>query len=137
MNKFTTVAAASNKMGESNDCSVKAVSIACRVPYNKAHDALKAEGRQTRRGARPTQILRSVEALGCVHEGIINPRQPNGSRYTMSTIGKLCKRGYWMALVNGHIAAVVNGQVEDWTEGRRHQVLAVWKVSVPRGSRSK
>ena len=136
MERFDRVKKARERFGETNDCSVIATSIAARVPYNVAHAALKAQGRNNRNGTTPARMLKALEALGCEWEQVTDPRQANGSRYTMKTIGQACRRGFYIVLVNGHVAAVVNGQVEDWTNDRRHHVRAYWKVTVPKGSRS-
>jgi len=136
MEKYKKAMVAHSKAGEHNDCSVIATSIACRVPYNAAHSAMKMAGRRSGRSAKITQMITAMRYLGCELELVSQPKQPNGSSYTMTTIGKLCKRGYWVAYVNGHVAAVVNGQVEDWSAGTRRKVQAVWKVTVPRGTRS-
>lgn len=127
---------ASLKRGERNDCSVKAVSIAARVPYNVAHDALAFFGRQNGRGVYMATALEAVKKLGCTFETDKQPRQSNGSRWTAKTIGLGYPRGYFIVEFRGHVAAMINGVVQDWTDGRRHQVICVYRVTVPRGSRS-
>jgi len=127
---------------QKRDCSVVAVAIAGRVSYQKAEAALTQAGKRINGGAYDHEIRNALIFLGCevtvVRDTHGSPflSQPNDSRYTMSTIGKLCKRGYYVAFVRGHVAAVVNGEVEDWTDGRRHQVYMAYKVTVPKGSRS-
>lgn len=133
MFRFVKAKEAREKFSEANDCSVIATSIAARVPYNEAHAALRAQGRPNRRGSTVSQLLRALESLGCSLEEIDNPRQPNGSRYTMKTVGRLARRGYYIVLVRRHVAAVVNGDVEDWSTDHKHRVLKVWKVTKKRG----
>lgn len=128
--------AASGKMGETNDCSVKAVSIACRVPYNVAHDVLRKMGRKHGRGVRMVQIGAAMLELDCTFGTEKHPRQSNGSRWTAASIGRGYPRGYFIVEFRGHVAAMINGVVQDWTDGRRHQVTGVYRVTVPRGSRS-
>jgi len=125
------------RMGECNDCSVIAVSIAGRVPYNVAHKALKHEGRKDGCGAYMYQTLNALSSMGCKFYEMSHGKQPNGSRWTATSIGRKFPRGYYLVSMRGHIAAMVNGKVEDWTEGRRNIVLSVFKVTVPKGSRSK
>lgn len=134
--KYESICRASDRHEESNDCSVKAIAIAARVPYKTAHQVLSRLGRRPHQGVVLSTIYTALRYLGVEIERHLAPRQKNGSRYTMSTIGKYCRRGYWIALTCDHAAAIVNGEVEDWTESRRHRVLAVIKVTVPRGSRS-
>lgn len=131
--------------GDTNNCSVIALSIACRVPYNKAHTACAQVGRKNGRGLHTFAIIKAAELLGCEVTRIVNRgnevgncrlTQPNGSRYTAKTVGKKAKAGYFLAFVSGHVFSVVNSQVEDWTEGRRHNIKSLYRVTVPKGSRS-
>lgn len=136
MGKYSAIRKASDKRGERNDCAVVAVSIAGRVPYNKAHDALRLAGRKNRKGTQRWQTKAALETIGCTYEVTEAPRQPNGSRYTAKTIGNGFKRGFYLVFYRGHVAAMVNGKIEDWTDDRNHRVQEVWKITVPRGSRS-
>ena len=115
----------SNQMFENNDCSVKAVSIACDVPYRVAHKALKKYGRQSRRGSRLPMIYASCEILGFKMEKVA---------HIAKTVGQLprdphTQNGFYMAHVSGHILAIVNGKVEDWSEGSKRIVRGLYKVT--------
>ncbi|MCH9712597.1 MAG: hypothetical protein K0U20_08255 [Proteobacteria bacterium] len=117
---------------ETNDCSVVALSIACDISYADAHAALAARGRPARRGAYTHQSIDAAKDLGyTVHElegdELVNPE--TGCGYTATTIGQLCKKGRFMVQVHRHIFAVVDGQVQDWTKGRRHRVKRVMEVT--------
>ena len=110
---------------ETNDCSVKAVSISCDVPYIVAHTALKKNGRQKRRGALESMIRKSFIDLGFKSEPI---------RTTAATVKTLendpaVQKGYFVALVYGHILAIVNGKVEDHSEGSMRRIRQVYKVT--------
>jgi len=39
------------------------------------------------------------------------------------------ERGNYILGVRGHVLAVKNGFVEDWTEGRKHYVDKIWKIT--------
>ena len=139
---FERLQKSSQSMGEANDCTVKALAVVCRVGYQMAHKALADQGRKPRKGCYPHQQIAAIEALGfkvAKSEGGYTsdyrrymsnamPRQHNGSRYTASTIGKLCAKGYWLAWTKGHVLAVHNGKVIDWTEGRKHQIQHIVKI---------
>jgi hypothetical protein len=45
-------------------------------------------------------------------------------------------KGRYICMVRGHVAAVVDGQVIDWSDGRRHQVKEVYEV-VPSQDKTK
>ena len=117
-------------LNEYNDCAVKAISIACDVPYKVAHQALSKAGRRNRCGAHGSELKAAIKSLGFKQEVI---------KVDAKTVAKIAsdpavQSGYFLAYVNCHVAAVVNGKVEDWTEGRRHRLKIVFKVT-PNASR--
>lgn len=127
--------------GDANRCSVIAASIACRIPYNRADKALLAAGRKRNDGVHNSQLLQAIRDLGCDAIPVTNRgdkplRQPNGSKYTPKTIGQRLKHGYYICRTYDHFFAVVNGEVEDWADGHNHRINKVWRITVPRGSRS-
>ena len=134
--KYFNTLVGSRAMNEINDCGVKACAITARVPYEAAWVACRREGRRDRHGMRLFALIDAIKSLGCNVEEIPTPRQPNGSGYTCKTIGKALKRGYYLVYVNKHFLAVVNGQVQDWSYDTNKRVKFVFKVTVPRGSRS-
>ena len=134
--KFYERAKKQRLSGEHSDCSVIATSIVCRVPYNHAHKALASQGRRCGGGAYLSWTLSAARGLGCKVDSIPFGKQKNGSGWTAASIGKRFPRGYYLVSMKGHIAALVNGEMQDWTDGRRHRVLSVYKVTVPKGSRS-
>lgn len=128
MNTFSELCEISRNHGETMDCTVKATALACRIPYEEAHAICAEAGRKPRQGAYTHKIADLLE-----HKGYrvkrFNPRQPNGSRYTPKTIGKRLNRGHYMCQVRGHVFAVVDGKVLDWTNGRNHRIERVYKVT--------
>jgi len=123
MNYEKTVEAA-RKAWEHNDCAVKALAIACDVPYPVAHKTLKQLGRRGRCGTRRTLTIEAFKALGFKMEII---------RHTAKTVKTLprdsaVQTGYFVALVSGHILAIVNGKVEDHSEGSSRRIKLVGKI---------
>lgn len=133
--KYLLMKSESDRLGERNDCTVKAIAIAGRVPYKVAHKALARNGRRKRCGARNDVFFNAITDIGCYYS-VIRPRQPNGSRYTAKTIGKAYPRGYFIVQYYDHVAAMVNGEIADWTDERKHRVKALYRITVPRGSRN-
>ncbi len=79
---------------------------------------------------RPTSRAHdTIREMGFKLEFVSNLRQKSGSRYTPKTIGDRLKRGYYLCHCKGHIFAVVNGVVEDWTQGRQHRITTAYKVT--------
>ena len=109
---------------EFNDCTVKAIAIACDVAYKVAHRALANAGRKRRQGCYPHEQEAALKALGFEVEYI------HFSAKTVKTLASdpVVAKGHYMAWVRGHVFAVKNGKVEDWSEGRKHRIKAVGVV---------
>lgn len=124
--KTCVVAAESKK--ENNDCAVKAVAIATGVGYEKAHAVFAKLGRKPRHGVSWGQIVKAIEE--CTGRGVSYDQifKPNGSRYTGKTIGKALPKGRYILIFRAHAAAMVDGVIEDWTDGRKKHILGYWKV---------
>jgi len=118
----------SDAKGESNDCAVIALSLTCRLPYHTVHAALAQQGRKNNDGTRFEQTQAAVTALGFRLTELIDPVQPSGSRYTPKTVGRLLQEGSYLCRVKGHIFAVIDGRVLDWTDGKRHRINRIYKV---------
>lgn len=137
--KYTQMKKDSAKLGERNDCAVFALALAGRVSYVDAHKALKRWGRRPKGGTHSWMWMKAGPDLGLNMEqqkyktkDLLKseiPLQPNGSRYTTKTIGKLLKRGYYLCYSRTHAFAVINGVVHDWSAERRLQVQGVVKVT--------
>jgi hypothetical protein len=136
MDKYKLMCKSSAGYKETNDCSVKALAIAGRVSYAKAHAVTKSLGRKHRKGMPMWRIIEAMKMIGCSVEHIKKPKKKDGSGYTMMTIGKGFPRGYYIVEVRGHVAAMINGDIMDWSDGRKHRVTDIYKLTVPRGSRS-
>lgn len=113
---------------ETKDCSVKAVAFVCKVSYDTAHAALRKQGRRNRKGAYTGQIINACASLGFKVEQI-NPYQVHrtGAKTVRTAEGKFA--GNCLIFVRGHVLASVDGRIKDWTEGRMHRLLAVYRVT--------
>lgn len=130
---FKEAREASNSIRENKDCAVVAVSVVGRMSYFDAHALLKSFGRRNRKGTRfHSQTKPALESAGYEVTPVKRNRQPNGSCYTPKTIGDKLKKGYFLCRCKGHIFAVVNGKVEDWTDGRKHRITEIWQVKKKR-----
>ena len=114
-------------MGECNDCTVKALALVSGMEYKYCHSLLAKHGRPRRGGPSWGQFYAAVKEMGLWKE-----EYPVKSK-TVTTLGRELANvtGRFIVETSGgrHVCAVVNGVVEDWTEGRRHRVRKVWKVS--------
>jgi hypothetical protein len=141
--KTSTLAAhrdASSAKGETNDCTVKALAAATGESYDDAWAALNRHGRPFRKG--PKAMLKTINgrrAIVCpalekaANELGFDFRVMEKHEYRAKTMvtaerDPALRNGGFICMVRGHVAAVVDGEVIDWTEGRRHQVKEVYEL---------
>ncbi len=48
---------------------------------------------------------------------------------TMTTINRLYPKGTYLVFVSGHVAAMIDGEIMDWTAGRRHRVVDLLRIT--------
>lgn len=127
MSSFEEMRSASKAIGETNDCTVIATALITGWEYGDARQYLAELGRKPGCGFNTQLIARSLGGIGF---GVtkLSPYRPGGAQYTMTTIGRRYRSGRYFVRIKGHVAAMVDGQVLDWTAGRRHKVTGVWKV---------
>ena len=121
---YSDVADKSALIGESNDCAVKAVSIVTDVPYEKVHNLFADIGRKPNGRVSNEMIIDVLDNLGYKQEEVrIN-------RMIVSSLSKELKSSSdkYIYYINGHIGAVTNGVVQDWTAGRRFHVKSLHKI---------
>ena len=133
--KYTEIRKGSAQYREKNDCSVVATAATCDVQYWEAHRALKKHGRKKHTGAGPHIYLKAIKDLGFKTvwfewSKICQMARDNGTTYLTSNnvVKALPPRGKYLIRTHTHIAAVVDGEMVDWTEGRRFRVAQIWEV---------
>jgi hypothetical protein len=84
---------------------------------------MKIAGRETRKGTFPVMYHAVIRSLGFAIKRLTTPAK------TVASLAQYCdpKKRY-MCQVRGHVLAVVNGKVEDWSEGRRFGIKQVWEI---------
>src|SRR5210317_1921033 len=82
----------SKLLGERNDCTVKAISIAGNLPYRQVHGMIARKGRIKGRGCSQYVWEQGMTDLG-LKWTVTRPRTPSGARYTMKTIAEVFPRG--------------------------------------------
>lgn len=125
---------------EKNDCSVKAVALVCGVSYDVAHAKMAELGRKSGRGASTTSIELAVIALGKKVEPV-NPKHvikqypgvhknlQNVTTHHPARFPDVWKDGKtYLAYIRGHVLAIVDGVVHDWTVGRAKRVYRIREV---------
>jgi len=138
---LTDIHAESRRFNEHNDCTVRALAIAARVPYQAAHSALAAAGRPHRRGPKAIGQRDKTGAVRVDCPAIriaantvgMDIRRLERTEYAAKTVATAprdsrLQEGSYILYVRGHVAALVDGEVIDWTDGRRHRIQEVYEL---------
>ena len=121
-NKYHQASLASLEKGETNDCTVKAVSIASGCSYDEAHKLMAEQGRKKGRGAHGWREALRKLGFRCVIENSITAR-------TLATIMPMLENDKTYVIHSTrHVSAVVNGEFLDWAYMRQKHVDAVYQV---------
>lgn len=119
------------ELGEKNDCAVTALSIASGVPYDAARTLMASLGRRPRRPSPGHMILTALtRGLGLEVVDVTAVVRPFPR--TVMKAGPVLCRGTYLVKTYGHVLAVKDGRVYDWTDGRRHRVKVIYAVGYPR-----
>ena len=125
---------------ETNDCGVIATAIAFGVSYKEAHAAYKRAGRKACKGVHYYQIEGAMEVIsrdtGIKFKHYDFERRAkvankaNVNRLTFNNVIRgLNKRKSYVVVGIGHMVALKNGRICDWSEGTRHHVENIYEVS--------
>jgi len=127
-----------DKAGDTGACSLIAISLTTRIPYDQVRArCVEAGVWDDKRGRWPKGAFkyRNVwhEMLKLFPEidfdgVVLNPRRGR-SRVSFTTIGRMFPRGNYIIRSRNHAAALIDGKVEDWSEGRRNIAWEVFPVT--------
>jgi len=155
--EWERVKAASKKWRETNDCTVKALAIATKSTYEKAHGALALRGRNYRKGVAMEKVFAALRDWGYtvkteykkstieyieMHEKygwkVEDDMAEKGKAFRRSRWAKgktiksivpyLPSRGVFLIETSSHVLCVRAGEVHDWTDGRRHRITNVHRI---------
>lgn len=113
------------ELKERNDCAVIATSIVTCQEYDDVHKLFVKHGRHPG-GRTPVNVtLRVLKDLG---RGLKDVTKLYNSRTVTTLERELFGHEVLMVRVRGHVLAVRDGHVHDWTRGRRHRINQVLRV---------
>lgn len=141
---FRSLSIEADKIGERNDCSVKAISIACGVPYAEVHALLKKFGRKEGKGTPLIASDRAIKELGFkIREWSFMERQemiksypsPHNGLHSITTHHLRRFPQAWAGchpnmiwITSQHMLAVKDGVVRDWSINRALRVTRIWEI---------
>lgn len=117
--------------GDHGYCGIVALAVATGEDPLFIQELVGAYGRQKGDGTTIAQLLDVLADYGLSFREDKYARA-KGAR-TMASVSQVACTGTWFALTKGHVAAIVDGDVHDWTAGRRHRIRHLVKL-VPYGT---
>lgn len=122
---YSDVKAIAAGMGEHNDCAVRAVSLVTGVHYVDVHGIMQGLGRKHRGGTKSSVTYGALGRLGFGYERVkyVSARTIRGLSSELDHL-----HGKYLVWTSGHILAVVNGVIHDWTDGRLHRIKRIERV---------
>lgn len=135
---YTAVRETAKNMGDRGACSMIAISLTTNIPYDQVRARCVEAGLwDDKRGGwvrgsfryentwhRMIKLFPEIDLDGMV----VAPRRGR-TRVSFQTVGRMFHKGTYIIECRGHVAALIDGKVEDWSEGRRKVCLAVYPVT--------
>lgn len=112
--------------GDRSYCAPLALALVTGSDPEETNNKLIAAGlRRHQRGMSTFNMIRYLDQENVLHEEV--------NRFairsmTMTTVGRRFPTGIFLVFVRGHVAALIDGEVQDWTAGRRHKVIRMERI---------
>jgi len=137
---YTAYTAARVAANETNDCAVIAIAAATGTDYATVRDLLAAAGRKTRHGTQRAASYLVLDKLGfdripVVPEMMI-AQYPKAHQILKSVTSHHPRRfnkiwsdgNTYLFFFSGHVAAVIDGTLIDWSINRALQCTEIYKI---------
>lgn len=119
----TSYSAKATVDGETNDCHVRAISLAAGISYEESHRLHEEAGRVRGEGTHYTTSRKVISALGLKvvkYENCKYPPALKGRSYVYPTVKQFIwdhPKGTYLVHRRGHAFAIIDGVVHDWAHG--------------------
>lgn len=130
MNRYEQIAKTKAYASERAPCAVVALSVLCHIPFKDAQKALLEAGRKKGRSTEWDQLVKAFDLCGFKLVKICGKPEFSKTPITYTRNWTVEKFGSHNLLeFSGHVGAAINGEVLDWTKGRRHRIIGIYGVS--------
>jgi hypothetical protein len=100
-------------LNETNDCVVRALSLAFNWPYSDVHTICAAAGRKPRRGMYRHQTDKAIAKLSGNPAAMGNDIYPRSIRPTFAQFARENPKGRFIVIKRGHAVALIDGVYHD------------------------
>ena len=110
---------------DSQFCSVIAIASLCNMSFGRAYRKLKTQGRKKAKGVNMFQMMDVLSQRGFKAVPV------DVSGFVRTAPRKLDNNCNYMILVSGHVVAIVNGVVNDWTglpNTKQKRIISAYKI---------
>lgn len=126
--------------GETNDCGVKAISLAGRIPYDQAHAMAAAKGRKAKACMWRSDIKACIEATGkkltridpreiiATYPGVHGRVLKSITTHHPRRFAKVWPKGTFLLFQSGHVSVVIDGTLHDWAVNNAKIVTEIYRV---------
>jgi len=97
--------------------------------YSVVHAAFAKHGRKARKGCNFQSTGAAVARELGYHMTRLGPHQYSAKTMISAAKDRALRSGHYVAKVRGHVAAIVDGKIIDWTQGRRHRIIAIFEFT--------
>lgn len=119
---YTEMRTVRDSMGESNDCSVVALSVVLDLPYADAHELMRWFGRIPGHGVSLGTIYMAIREWGAERVDVSARYRAAGVKTPITAARFMPKHGRYLLTTARHIIGYKDGVIHDWTDGRRHRI---------------
>jgi hypothetical protein len=124
---FSKIVSEARASGDHSFCVPLAYSVVTGIPFNDINNMMIKSGiRRKGSGVSSAHWKPFSTTVGVQLEDITDVVRH--SARTVRTAARLLKRGKFLIQVRGHLLAVVDGVVHDWTKERQHRIIRVFRV---------
>lgn len=116
--------------GDTNCCASIAVSLTTLTPFNEVYEYVMSKGRKKRGFTSHDLLEEAIERFSGKDIDYKTIEEVFGRKtIPVSKIGNYLPKGSYICYTRGHVLSLIDGNVIDWTEGRRHRVQYYYKIS--------
>lgn len=126
---------------EANDCGVRALAAAASISYDKAHSALKFQGRKNRKGIwmpmfeSAIKPFKNCDKLYDFFNFTLNNEYKLTGNITVKKaikLGLITGKGIYVVAITGHVYTIIDGVCHGWlsdAKSARSRVKQVYKIT--------
>lgn len=116
-------------VGDNNACGPIAIALITGVPVLEVTNTLFKRGERVKgKGTSTHAIFSYLSREGYSALNVTENVRARGGLTPRTLTKVLNPKAKYLVFVDGHVLAVLDGKICDWTEGRKHRVKSVWQM---------